>query len=156
MAKKKSKKKAVKKKSPKKKAAKKKVARKLPRKKTKGTPRRQRPDTQIRHARLTQLAISMVRSRMSEGLTLASIAKAFRISRWHLSRIFREQKGMPFSQFVMRERLKVAKRLLGDVTLKISEVAYQCGFANADHFSTWFRRRQKVPPTAYRAQIRRK
>ena len=113
----------------------------------------ERPDTQLRHARLTELAISMVRTRMSEGITLASISKDFRISRWHLSRIFAEQQGEPFSRFLMRERLKVAKRLLHDVKLNISEVAYECGFKNPDQFSTWFRRLQKLSPTEYRAQI---
>ena len=120
-------------------------------------PRTERPDTQIRHAKLTELAISMVRTRMSEGITLASIAKRLRISRCHLSRIFAEQKGEPFSRFLMRERLKLAERLLRDVNFNVSEVAYQCGFKNPSHFSTWFRRgRQKLSPTAYRSQILRK
>ncbi len=157
------KKKVVKKKPPpkKKKAAKKKVAKKPPSKKTKGIARRERPDTQIRHARLTELAIATLRSRMSEGTTLAVISKALRISPWHLSRIFREQEGELFSRFVKRERLKVAKRLLRDVTLNISDVAHQCGFKNPDHFSTWFRstwrrRSQQLTPTAFRARILRK
>ena len=156
---KKRKKKAVKKKVAKprkKKAAKKKAAKKSRGKKTKGTARTGRPDTQVRHARLTELAISIIRTRMSEGITLASVSSALRMSRCHLSRIFAEQEGEPFSEFVMRERLKLARRLLRDVTLNISDVAHECGFKNPDHFSTWFRRHAKRPPTAYRAFLLRK
>lgn len=90
---------------------------------------------------------------MSERITLATISKRLRISSCHLSRIFAEQKGIPFSLFLTRERLKVAKRLLRDVTLNISEVAYRVGFKNPDHFSTWFRRHEKLSPTTYRSRI---
>jgi AraC-like DNA-binding protein len=57
----------------------------------------------------------------------------------------------------VREELRseLAERYLSDRALSVSEVAFLLGFATVAAFSKAFRRGHSVPPTTYRAQVRR-
>jgi AraC-like DNA-binding protein len=57
----------------------------------------------------------------------------------------------------LREQLRaeLAERYLGDKALTVSEVAFLLGFATVAAFSKAFRRGHAVPPSAYRANLRR-
>ena len=75
------------------------------------------------------------------ALTAPRIAAAVGISARHLSRIF-AQAGTSVPQYVLRRRLERACARLqspGTPDLTVAEIARQCGFASAAHFSGAFR-----------------
>ncbi|MBA2543240.1 MAG: helix-turn-helix domain-containing protein [Deltaproteobacteria bacterium] len=86
----------------------------------------------------------------------ASLAKAAKcLSR--ASRSLQRDLGSASSSF-QREldaaRLRLAKRLLADTDSPITEIAYDVGCASPQHFSTLFRRVEKVTPSVYRTRAR--
>lgn len=89
----------------------------------------------------------LVRSRLSDpALTVESLAQQLRCTPDHLSRCFRAETGMPVLAYVREQRLALAKSLLQDPKLNISEIAWACGFSSLNYFVRTFRQAMGQPP----------
>ncbi len=87
------------------------------------------------------------------GLTVASLASDSGCSPDHLSRCFRSVVGVSVQSYLRRERMILAKRLLAQRELRISEVAWSCGFNSLNYFIRAFRTEFGKTPKAYRNSI---
>jgi len=67
-----------------------------------------------------------------------------------LGRIFRDETGENFSDFVIRKRLEKAQELLGNPKLKIYEVADLVGYKQLTYFSRQFREAFGMTPGDFR------
>jgi len=63
---------------------------------------------------------------------------------------FRREFNMSVGQYIMCERMKIARHLLSSSTYPICEIAQRCGFENVYYFSNAFKRYNGVSPTNYR------
>ncbi|MGN0866869.1 MAG: AraC family transcriptional regulator [Oligosphaeraceae bacterium] len=64
---------------------------------------------------------------------------------------FRDLFQMPPGQFLQRERLELARRLLKETTLPIGKISLQAGFPEEGHFRRMFRNAYGFSPREYRA-----
>ena len=60
---------------------------------------------------------------------------------------------MSFMAFLTKQRMKLAQRLLGDLTLSVSEIAAMAGFNDANYFSRRFKKVTGVTPSEWRAKL---
>lgn len=82
---------------------------------------------------------------------LNQIASQFSISSEHLSRIFKKETGMNFSEYRTILRLQEAERLLkNNSSLTIVEVALESGFNDSNYFSQKFKEFYGVSPSKFR------
>jgi DNA-binding response OmpR family regulator len=81
---------------------------------------------------------------------LTDIARSVGTYREKLSQIFREQTGMTVFAFIREERIAHGVRLLTETDIDVQDIALLIGFNNAGNFSTAFRERMGVTPSAYR------
>lgn len=86
-------------------------------------------------------------------VTRESTAAEFGITPNHLSRLFRKQGSMTFHDYLAYVRVDRAKYLLKSYRMRVEEVAWQCGFADAAHFCRVFKRLTKRTPTDYRTRL---
>jgi AraC family transcriptional regulator of adaptative response / DNA-3-methyladenine glycosylase II len=86
---------------------------------------------------------------LTEG-SLEDLAAEFGVSDRHLRRVIQTEFGVSPVQFVQTQRLLLAKRLLTDTTLPITEVAFASGFASLRRFNTLFRERYRLNPSDLR------
>ena len=57
-------------------------------------------------------------------------------------------------RYLAMKRLELAKTLLLDnPNLSVAEVAYSCGFATSQYFSTVFKKQEKCTPMEYRSRV---
>jgi AraC-like DNA-binding protein len=87
-------------------------------------------------------------------LTIETVARANGLSARQAQRLF-AQSGMTFSEFVLEQRLLVARRLLLDGShrhRKISDIAYAAGFGDLSYFNRTFRKRFGVTPSDMQAE----
>jgi len=63
---------------------------------------------------------------------------------------FQEVVGATPAEYLRRERIKEAKRLLRETTMKLPRVAEESGFGNYKYFGDLFRRETGMTPGAYR------
>jgi AraC family cel operon transcriptional repressor len=73
----------------------------------------------------------------------------------HLSRLMRRHLGLTPSQWLNRQRLDYAARLLETTSLAVGEVALEAGFENLSHFHRLFKGQHGVTPRQYRVQRQR-
>jgi AraC-like DNA-binding protein len=85
----------------------------------------------------------------ASDVSLTELAALAGLSSYHLSRMFREQIGLPPHAYQLQMRIARAKRLLLR-GLPVSRVAQETGFFDLSHFTRHFKRVVGVPPGAYR------
>lgn len=73
----------------------------------------------------------------------------------YLSVLFKEETGQTFSEYLNRQRLNLAKRLLLGTDKKIYEIAEETGFSTSKYFIKVFREAEGITPKEFRA-IRKK
>lgn len=94
-----------------------------------------------------------IESHLAQTLTLGELAGVAALSEFHLARMFRTSFGLPPAAWIAQQRLGRARLLLRTTSLPLAQVAEQCGYANASHFSHRFRESVGVAPTAYRQAV---
>lgn len=87
---------------------------------------------------------------LERPLDIDTLARVAGMSRAHFTRVFAQIEGLPPSEYVMRERLRRATRLLLNAELSIKEIAGACGFEDPNYFAKVFRRFFDVSPTDFR------
>jgi two-component system, response regulator YesN len=107
--------------------------------------------------RLVQLLIQKVEENIdNENLSLKWLAKNMVFANVdYLSKLFKKEMTLNFSQYVIQQRMERAKKLLkntGDD--RIYEVAYKVGFGyNSQYFSQVFKSYTGLSPSEYRAKL---
>src|SRR5205823_2464222 len=81
-------------------------------------------------------------------------ARAAVYSRCHFSKVFKEQVGVGFVEYLTGVRIRHAMRLLATTDLTVTGVAFEVGFRDLSHFERVFRRRRQQTPSQYRAEAR--
>ncbi|MDQ0897723.1 response regulator [Paenibacillus sp. V4I7] len=71
----------------------------------------------------------------------------------YLSRIFKKETGYSISDYVLLERIKLAKELLSQTNISISAIASSAGYTNFSHFTKIFKKYAGIGPTEYRSQF---
>ena len=85
----------------------------------------------------------------ADNVSLTELADLAGISRFHLSRLFRHEKGISLGVYQRQIRIDRAKKLLAQGT-PISQVAIATGFYDQSHFGHHFRRLVGTTPGNYR------
>jgi len=85
-------------------------------------------------------------------LSLQQIAAELDLSVSHFSRAFRVSTGLPPHQWLLRQRVEAAKRLMTVRDLSLSEIAISAGFAHQSHFTRVFSAVVGVSPGVWRRE----
>lgn len=102
------------------------------------------------------LAISrVVEERGAARITIQDLADAVHLSCGHLSRVFRKTTGTTLEQYLIQQRVELAKRTLLDPRLNVGEVAERCGFCNPAYFASVFKKYVKCTPREFASQPHR-
>jgi AraC-like DNA-binding protein len=89
-----------------------------------------------------------------DNLSIATFASEIGCSERHATRLFRDELGQTFGEYVAGLRLERAKDLLRTTDHNIVEVAAVTGWTSLGHFNGMFRRRVGLTPSRFRALAR--
>ena len=103
-------------------------------------------------SRVAQAAASLLEDRAMDEDGLPAVAARLGITDRHLRRAFGAEFGVSPVEFAQTQRLLLAKRLLTDTALPVTEVAFASGFGSLRRFNALFRERYRLQP----AQLRRR
>jgi AraC family transcriptional regulator len=96
--------------------------------------------------RQEHLVRDYVQTHLHGRLTLDDLACAVGLSKFHFARRFRASTGTTPHEFVLRQRVDRARRLLERTSTPLPEVAQDCGFADQSHMNRVLRKRLGVTP----------
>lgn len=104
---------------------------------------------------LARRAARMLEEHCGSGQNLADFAKRLGCSERHLRRAFAEEYKVSPVQYLQTCRLLLAKNLLTDTDLSVTEVAMAAGFGSLRRFNGLFKTRYRLAPTLLRRQVTR-
>jgi len=107
------------------------------------------------YARLTP-ALELVAAGYQRPIRPTELARACGLSVSQLQREFRRLFAMSPSDYILRTRLLVARRMLERSTTSVGGVAVACGFYDQSHFTKAFKAHTGLPPQAYRRRSRQR
>ncbi|RHW32812.1 response regulator [Neobacillus notoginsengisoli] len=87
-----------------------------------------------------------------KDLNLDIAAAHVKLSPYYVSKLFKEQSGTNFIDFLTECRIKNAMRMLGDPNKSLKEITFEVGFHDPSYFSRVFKRSQGISPTEYRSR----
>jgi len=93
---------------------------------------------------------SHVEANLDKPIRSSDLADAVRLTPCHFSRVFRASFGESPLRYVTKRRLERAKRLMLSTDSPLSQIAFDCGFADQAHFSRLFRRAAGDTPREWR------
>lgn len=95
-------------------------------------------------------AQAFVEAHLDQSLTLAVAADRVGLSPSYFSRLFREETGGSFNDYLTRMRMERAIHLLQTTTLRVYEIAYAVGIPSYRYFSALFREWTGMAPTEFK------
>jgi len=105
-------------------------------------------------ARLRAIKSDIVANLTDEALSVGTVAARHRVTSRYVHRLF-ERDGVTYTEFVLRERLARAYRMLCDPRFAaetISAIAYDAGFGDLSYFNRAFRRQYQRTPSDVRGR----
>ena len=102
---------------------------------------------------IVRKAMDYMREHCAGRLSLADVADQVYVSQWHLSKLINRHTGQSFLEILNGMRIDRAKWLLGHSSLRIHEVAEQCGYSDLGHFSRNFKKLTGSTPGDYRDSV---
>ncbi len=94
--------------------------------------------------------VEYIKEHLTEKIGIDTLCRKACMSKSGFFRSFKETFGLSPMEFVIRERINLAKRLLMNPATTVSDVCYQAGFNNLHYFSRLFKMLEGMTPTAYR------
>lgn len=95
-------------------------------------------------------ALEYMESHYAEKITLSELADKMYVSQWHLSKLLNKHTKKSFSELLNEIRVKEAKQLLKDPSLRVGDVAEMVGFLDIAHFSRVFKKCTEMSANEYR------
>ena len=92
--------------------------------------------------------VAYLRAHLDGPVSRQSLAREFGLTPEHVNALFRKQLGITPTQFIHRERMLLAYRLLRDKGLSVKETAQRVGFNDPFYFSRVFKKVMRRSPGA--------
>jgi len=103
-----------------------------------------------RHKDVILRAMSYIRRRFAEKISLDDVSREVSLSPTYFSRLFKEEAGQSFKSYLNDLRIGEAKNLLRETDLPLIDVASRVGFEDQSYFSRVFRNLVGISPGRYR------
>ncbi|WP_020619091.1 response regulator transcription factor [Paenibacillus daejeonensis] len=94
-----------------------------------------------------------IEQHLSRELSLEEVAERLGLNASYLSQLFRQVAGETFVQYRTKRRIELAKRLLAQPHVKITDISHEVGYADHPHFTKTFKRSTGYTPAEYRGLL---
>ena len=98
-----------------------------------------------------ELLSRYVEDHLEEDISAEQLAGCLHVSENAVYRIVKAATGKTLGQFVLARRMALARNLLSQTSLSISEVSLRCGILDTNYFSCLFRKMHRITPSKYRS-----
>ena len=98
-----------------------------------------------------ELSVKHILNRLGEQLTLDQIAREACMSRSYYSTIFKRLYGLSVWEYIVSQRIELAKYRLETTTNSIARISEDCGFTSIGNFNRAFKNATGKTPKEYRS-----
>lgn len=102
---------------------------------------------------IMEKAKAYIRSNYRKDLTLDEVSRVVDISPYYFSKLFKQETGENFIEYLTKIRIKNAEVLLKDSDYSIKEICALSGYGDPNYFSRIFKKYEGVTPSEYRERL---
>lgn len=95
-------------------------------------------------------AIYYVNKNILQKLVLVDIANYIHLHPNYLSKIFKQEVGIPIYEYIIKSKITLIKQFLKDTSLSIIDIGFYFNFQNLSNFSAFFKKHTSHTPSEYR------
>ena len=97
-------------------------------------------------------ALQYIQDHYKKEISLVDVSRQVNVSPYYFSKIFKEETGENFTEYLTNLRIEKAKELLRDTEYSVKEICLQVGYSEPNYFSRSFKKNVGVTPTEYKEQ----
>ena len=109
-----------------------------------------RPDPAGYQSSTINQVLAYIADRLGDKLGEAEVARYAGMEASAFSRFFRRHAGVPFIQYLNRQRVNRACELLISSAQPVARIGFECGFNNLSNFNRQFLAQKAMPPSQFR------
>ncbi|WP_162848456.1 response regulator transcription factor [Paenibacillus nanensis] len=103
----------------------------------------------VTHNRIKEI-VTYIHHHFNQEISIQSLSERFYLSPTYLSQLFKKEVGENFVEYLSRQRIQYACKLLAETDLTVSQIGEKCGFNDYFYFTRIFKRLNGMTPTQYR------
>lgn len=88
-----------------------------------------------------------------KDISLDEVSRLVDISPYYFSKLFKQEQGENFIEYLTRIRMHNARRLLKNQSYSIKEICAMCGYSDPNYFSRIFKKYEGATPSEYRERL---
>ncbi|MCD9023900.1 AraC family transcriptional regulator [Cohnella silvisoli] len=105
-----------------------------------------------RPLRYSEKIMKWIETHFAEEVSLERIAEELHLSKFYVSRVFRQETGSSITDYLTARRIKQASRLLQTTFLPVEQVGIEVGLPDTSYFVQLFKKVVGTTPLKYRNQ----
>lgn len=103
-----------------------------------------------KYSDIVERARSFIAGNFASDISLDDVAREVNISPYYFSKVFKDETGETFVEYLTGLRVEKAKELLADHSYSIKQVCVESGYSDPNYFSRIFKKNVGVTPSEYR------
>lgn len=103
-----------------------------------------------RSLRYAEIIMQWIEEHYAEEISLEDMSEALHLSKFYVSRVFRQETGSSLTDYVTARRIKQACRLLQTTSLSVERIGIESGLPNVSYFIRLFKKVVGTTPLKYR------
>lgn len=101
---------------------------------------------------MVQRAKQYIGENYSKDISLDDVSREVDISPYYFSKVFKEEVGSSFIEYLTTMRMEEAKRLLKETDMSMKEICMKIGYSDPNYFSRNFKKYAGITPTEWKGQ----
>jgi Response regulator containing CheY-like receiver domain and AraC-type DNA-binding domain len=110
-------------------------------------------ETDKSYSKQVRNAIAYVHNHFQLAISLGETAEALNMNSSYLSKLFKEEVGAGFVEYLNEVRLSHAKELMDHKNMKLKDLIEQSGFYSYQYFFSLFKKKYNMTPKEYMEQL---
>ena len=93
-----------------------------------------------------------IEKNFAKDISLDDVAGSVDVSPYYFTRMFKEETGETFIEYLTKLRINRAKELIRDPLMTIGEIGQAVGYADPNYFSRIFKKTTGMTPSEFRSR----
>ncbi|MNC36171.1 HTH-type transcriptional activator Btr [compost metagenome] len=111
-----------------------------------------RDNRRLKLTRTSALCQNYIFNHLYEDISLSRLAEIAGLNASYLSQLFKKETGLAVSDYIQRERIEEAKRLMELPGITLSDIAIRLHFNDQSYFTKVFKKYTGKTPRQYRQE----
>jgi AraC family transcriptional regulator of arabinose operon len=98
--------------------------------------------------------VEYINNHLTEKLNIDALSQMAFMSKASFFRAFRHELGISPVDYIIKERIQLAKQLMSNPYNSISEACFKAGFNNLNYFSRAFKKTEGITPSLFKSYLK--